>query len=37
MYPESYIIDASGKVALKIAEGADWSNANLRATIDSLL
>ena len=37
MYPESYIIDASGKVALKIPEGADWSNPNLRKAIDSLL
>ena len=24
MYPETYIIDASGKVVQKIAEGADW-------------
>jgi len=37
MYPETYIIDSTGKVAQKIAEGADWSNPNLRAYIDSLL
>jgi peroxiredoxin len=35
MYPETYIIDSTGKVAQKIAEGADWSNPNLRAYIDS--
>jgi peroxiredoxin len=37
MYPETYIIDSTGRVAQKIAEGADWSNPNLRAYIDSLL
>ena len=37
MYPETYIIDASGKVVQKIAEGADWSNKDLRAYVDSLL
>lgn len=37
MYPETYIIDSTGKVAQKIAQGADWSNPNLRAYIDSLL
>jgi hypothetical protein len=37
MYPETYIIDSTGKVAQKIAEGADWSNPNLRAYIDSRL
>ncbi len=37
MYPESYIIDASGKVVQKIPEGADWSDPNLRRYIDSLL
>jgi peroxiredoxin len=37
MYPETYIIDSTGKVAQKIAEGADWSSPNLRAYIDSLL
>jgi peroxiredoxin len=37
MYPETYIIDSSGKVVQKIAEGADWSNANVRAYINSLL
>jgi peroxiredoxin len=37
VYPETYIIDSSGKVAQKIAEGADWSNPNVRRYIDSLL
>jgi peroxiredoxin len=37
MYPETYIIDSTGKVVQKIAEGADWSNPNLRQFIDSLL
>jgi len=37
MYPETYIIDSTGKVAQKIPEEADWSNPNLRAYIDSLL
>jgi peroxiredoxin len=37
MYPETYIIDSNGKVVQKIAEGADWSNANVRSFIDSLL
>ena len=37
MYPETYIIDSTGRVAQKIAEPADWSNPNLRAYIDSLL
>ncbi len=37
MYPESYIIDSSGKVVQKIAEGADWSDPNIRRYIESLL
>jgi cytochrome c biogenesis protein CcmG, thiol:disulfide interchange protein DsbE len=37
VYPESYIIDSSGKVVYKIPEGADWSSANLRSYITSLL
>ena len=37
MYPETYIIDSAGKVVQKIAEGADWSNPNVRAYLDSLL
>ncbi|HUP02786.1 MAG TPA: TlpA disulfide reductase family protein [Bryobacteraceae bacterium] len=37
MYPESYIIDSSGKVVLKIPDRADWSSPNLRSYIDSLL
>src|SRR5579885_1095050 len=37
MYPETYIINASGKVVKKIAEGADWNSPELRQSIDSLL
>ncbi len=37
MYPETYIIDSKGKVVQKIAEGVDWSSANVRAFVDSLL
>jgi cytochrome c biogenesis protein CcmG, thiol:disulfide interchange protein DsbE len=37
IYPETYIIDAKGKVRKKIAEGADWNNPELTGFIDSLL
>ena len=37
MYPETYIIDAKGKVVKKIPEGADWSDPQVRQYIDSLL
>jgi thiol-disulfide isomerase/thioredoxin len=37
MYPETYIIDSTGKVVQKIAEGADWSSPNVRSYLDSLL
>ncbi len=37
MYPETYIIDARGKVVKKIAEGADWNDPQMRQYIDSLL
>ncbi|MGA2115797.1 MAG: TlpA disulfide reductase family protein [Bryobacteraceae bacterium] len=37
MYPETYVIDTKGKVVLKIAEGADWTDARLTQAIDSLL
>src|SRR3974377_239274 len=37
MYPESYLIDAHGKVVRKIAEGADWSEPSLNQYIQSLL
>jgi len=37
IYPESYIIDAKGKVVLKIADFADWNDPKLRQYIDSLL
>ena len=37
MYPETYIIDAKGKVVKKIPEGADWNDPQVRQYIDSLL
>ena len=37
VYPESYIIDSTGKVRQKIAEGADWNNPNLRSAIARML
>jgi len=37
MYPETYIIDAKGKVLLKIAEAADWTDPKVTHYIDSLL
>lgn len=37
MYPETYIIDAKGRVVLKIAEAADWSDPKVVGYIDSLL
>lgn len=37
IYPETYIIDSRGTVVQKIAEGADWSNPEIRRYIDSLL
>ncbi|MGA1996519.1 MAG: TlpA disulfide reductase family protein [Bryobacteraceae bacterium] len=37
MYPETYVIDAKGKVVLKIPEGADWTDAKVTQAIDSLL
>jgi len=37
MYPETYIIDAHGKVIKKIPEGADWSDPTLNQYIQSLL
>jgi cytochrome c biogenesis protein CcmG, thiol:disulfide interchange protein DsbE len=37
MYPETYIIDAKGKVLKKIAEAADWSDPQLAQYVDSLL
>jgi len=37
MYPETYIIDATGKVLKKIPEPADWMNPQLTAYIDSVL
>ena len=37
VYPESYIIDSTGKVRYKIPEGADWSSASLRSFISSML
>jgi thiol-disulfide isomerase/thioredoxin len=37
MYPETYIIDAKGRVVLKIAEPADWSDPKVTQYIESLL
>ena len=37
MYPETYFIDAHGKVVKKIAEGADWNDAGLEQYVQSLL
>ncbi len=37
MYPETYIIDAQGKVLKKIAEPADWMAPDVTRYIDSLL
>ena len=37
MYPETYIIDARGKVKAKIAEGADWNDPRLAQFVGSLL
>jgi cytochrome c biogenesis protein CcmG/thiol:disulfide interchange protein DsbE len=36
-YPETYLIDAKGKVVLKIADPADWSDPRLTHYIDTLL
>jgi thiol-disulfide isomerase/thioredoxin len=37
MYPETYIIDAQGKVRMKIAEGADWNDPRYAQFVGSLL
>jgi peroxiredoxin len=37
MYPETYIIDSTGKVLRKIPEGADWNDPNLIQYVNSLL
>jgi peroxiredoxin len=37
MYPETYIIDAQGKVLLKLAEPADWMDPKMTSYIGSLL
>src|SRR5664279_1913564 len=37
MYPETYIIDAKGKVLHKLAEPADWMDPRMTQLIDSLL
>jgi len=37
MYPETYIIDARGKVQMKIPEGADWNDPRLAQFVGSLL
>jgi len=37
MYPETYIIDANGKVLKKYAEPVDWMDPRMTQLIDSLL
>jgi len=37
MYPETYIIDAKGKVLKKLAEPEDWMDPRVTQYIDSLL
>ncbi|MBS1854733.1 MAG: TlpA family protein disulfide reductase [Acidobacteria bacterium] len=37
MYPETYIIDAQGKVLKKLAEPADWTSPEVTQYINSLL
>jgi len=37
IYPETYIIDAKGKVQMKIPEPADWSDPRLAQFVNSLL
>src|SRR5436189_1028385 len=37
IYPETYIIDSSGKVVQKFAEAADWMDPKMTGYIDSLL
>ena len=37
MYPETYIIDAKGKVVEKYPEEVDWSNPRVLSLINSLL
>ena len=37
MYPETYIIDAKGKVLKKYAEPVDWMDPRITQLIDSLL
>jgi thiol-disulfide isomerase/thioredoxin len=37
MYPETYIIDSTGKVLLKIADPADWTDPKLTQYVNSLL
>jgi thiol-disulfide isomerase/thioredoxin len=37
MYPETYIIDAKGKVVEKYAEEVDWSSPKVTSLINSLL
>jgi cytochrome c biogenesis protein CcmG, thiol:disulfide interchange protein DsbE len=37
MYPETYLIDAKGRVLKKLAEPADWMNPQLTGFVDSVL
>ena len=37
IYPESYVIDASGKVLRKYAEAKNWMNPDMLSDVNSLL
>jgi cytochrome c biogenesis protein CcmG, thiol:disulfide interchange protein DsbE len=37
MYPETYLIDARGRVLRKYAEGEDWSSPEIVKYVDSVL
>jgi hypothetical protein len=37
MYPETYIIDSTGKVVQKIIEPVDWTSPKITGYINSLL
>jgi len=37
MYPETYIIDAKGKVVEKYAEAVDWTNPKVASLLNSML
>ena len=37
MYPETYIIDAKGRVLRKYAEAEDWTSPEITQYVNSLL